>query len=294
LPASAWARWTTGYIWGTNYGQAYVQFPSMYVHVFSHCWIDFRHIADSYMSNHNSTYFENSRRAGLAQLAFAIANPNHETAYTSNVWGLNASDGPAGYAVHAITGTPLNGFDDGTIAPSAAGGAMAFTPEYSEPALSYFYTHYRPHIWTAYGFRDAFNLNPPQWYDTDELGIDQGPIVIMIENYRTQRPWRLFMQNQEVQDGLQRAGFVSLPFVTLGLQAQPAQNAFSLAWDAQAGRTYQVEYSPDLITWFASPTGEVVAAGPTASWTDSGPPATTALPSSASQRYYRVFQFGSP
>ena len=116
----------------------------------------------------------------------------------------------------------------------------------------------------------------------------------MIENYRTQRPWRLFMQNQEVQTGLQQAGFVSLPFVTPTLQVQPAQNAFSLTWGAQAGGTYQVEYSPDLVTWFASPTGEVVASGPTASWTDSGPPATTNLPFSVTQRFYRVFQFGFP
>jgi hypothetical protein len=293
LPASAWPQWTTGYIWATNYGQAYVQFPSMYVHVFSHCWIDYRHIADSYMSNHNSTYFENSRRASLAQLAFAIANPNHEVGYSSNVWGLNASDGPTGYAVHAITGTPISGFDDGTIAPSAAGGVMAFTPEYSEPALSYFYSHFRLHLWTSFGFYDAFNLTA-QWYDIDELGIDQGPIVIMIENYRTQRPWKLFMQNQEVQTGLQRAGFNSLPFVAVQAQAFPSSNAVSLTWAAQAGGAYQVEYSPDLVTWFASPTGEVVATNSTASWTDSGLPATTALPFSVTQRYYRVFQFGFP
>jgi hypothetical protein len=293
LPASAWSQWTTGYIWATNYGQTYVQFPSMYVHVFSHCWIDFRHIADSYMSNHNSTYFENSRSAALAQQAFAIANPNHETGYSSNVWGLNASDGPDGYALHAITGTPINGFDDGTIAPSAAGSAIAFTPEYSEPTLSYFYTHYRPHIWTAYGFYDAFNLGK-EWYDDDELGIDQGPIVIMIENYRTQRPWQVFMQNNEVQTGLQQAGFVSLPFVATALQSQPAQNSFTLSWPSQTGGIYQVEYSPDLITWFASPTGEVVATNSTASWMDVGPPATTALPFSVNARYYRVFQFGFP
>jgi hypothetical protein len=293
LPASAWPKWTTGYIWATNYGQAYIQFPSMYVHVFSHCWIDFRHIADSYMSNHNSTYFENSRRAALAQRAFAIANPNHETGYSSNVWGLNASDGPNGYAVHAITGTSIIGYDDGTIAPSAAGGAMAFTPEYSEPVLTNFYAHFRPHLWTAYGFYDAFNQTK-QWYDTDELGIDQGPIVIMIENYRTQRPWQLFMQNLEVQTGLQQAGFVSLPFVSPTLQPVPDQNAFSLTWPAQAGGTYQVEYSPDLITWFASPTGEVVATNSTAGWTDNGLPATTNLPSSVTERFYRVFQFGFP
>ena len=137
----------------------------MYVHVFSHCWIDFRHIADSYMSGHNSTYFENSRQAALAQFTYAIDNPNHERAYSSNVWGLNASDGPSGYALHAITGTPIPGFDDGTIAPSAAASAIAFTPEFSVPSLSYFYSH--SDVWTAYGFRDAFNIGKG-YYDVDE------------------------------------------------------------------------------------------------------------------------------
>jgi hypothetical protein len=290
LPASSWSLWTSGYMWATNYGQAYVFYPPLFTYEYSHCWIDFRHIADSYMNNHSSTYFENSRRAALAQVAYSIANPMKEVGYSSNVWGLSASDGPDGYAVH---GLPPGGFDDGTIAPTAAGGAIAFTPEYSEPTLNYFYTHYRQHIWTAYGFYDAFNLGKG-WYDVDELGIDQGPIVIMIENYRTQRPWRLFMQNQEVQTGLQRAGFVSLPFMDVTVQAQPELNTVTLAWQAQTGRTYQVEYSPDLMTWFASPTGEVIAAGPTASWTDSGPPATTSVPFSIAARFYRVFQFGSP
>ena len=73
-----------------------------------------------------------------------------------------------------------------TIAPTAAGGSIAFTPEYSLPTLRDFFSNYRPRIWTAYGFRDAFNLGA-QWVGPDELGIDQGPIVIMMENYTTQR-----------------------------------------------------------------------------------------------------------
>jgi len=155
------------------------------------------------------------------------------------------------------------------------------------------YDHGRLSMWTAYGFRDGFNIGQ-QFYANDELGIDQGPIVIMIENYRTQRVWQLFMKNAEVQRGLQRAGFVPLPFVAARLQALPGQNAFGLGWDALAGRTYQVEYSPGLSTWFASPTGELIATGSTASWIDSGPPATASLPFSVSQRFYRVFRFGSP
>jgi hypothetical protein len=292
LPASSWNYWTSGYIWMTNYGQQYVYFPPLFTYEYSHCWIDFRHIADAYMNNHSSTYFENSRRAALAQVTYCGSDPDPtvDVGYSTNVWGLTASDDPNGYTSHGI---PPGGFDDGTIAPTASGGSIAFTPEYSEPTLNYYYVHYRPHIWTAYGFRDAFNLGKG-WYDVDELGIDQGPIVIMIENYRTQRPWQLFMQNPEVQNGLQRAGFVSLPFVNITAQTQPEQDSVTISWQAQTNRTYQVEYSPDLLTWFASPTGEVVATNSVASWTDNGPPATSMLPFGTNSRFYRVFEFGSP
>jgi len=291
LPASAWGQWTSGYSWITNYGQAYVHLAPLFVYQYSHCWIDFRHIADPYMNSHNCTYFENSRRASLAQVAYAVANPGHFTGYgTTNVWGLTASDDPSGYAVHGI---PPSGSDNGTIAPTAAGGSIPFTPEYSLPTMKYIYTNARTRIWTAYSFRDAFNLGQG-WFDTDELGIDQGPIVIMIENYRTQRVWQLFMQNAEVQRGLQRGGFVSLPFVPLNIQPVPAQGAFDLVWNASAGRYFQVEYSPALTTWAASP-GFVQAtnSGPF-SWLDTGPPVTVSAPTNAPERFYRVFQLGSP
>jgi hypothetical protein len=282
LPASSWTTWTSGYTWATFYGESFVPFPPLFGHEYSHCWIDFRHTADAYMNSHSSTYFENSRRAALAQVSYCIANPAQQLGYSSNVWGLTACDGPTGYMAH---GAPPALNDNGTIAPTAPGGAIAFTPEYSLPTLEYFYSHFRTHIWTFNGFRDAFNLGA-QWYDTDELGIDQGPIVIMIENYRTQRVWRLFMQNEEIQRGMQTAGFITLPYVGLGIQAMPDQNTFTLAWGATAGRTYQVEYSPDLNVWFAAPNGEVIATNTTASWTDSSTPGP--------QRFYRVFQFGSP
>lgn len=299
LPASAWNRWTSGYTWATNYGQAYVPFPPLFGHQYSHCWIDFRHTADAYMNSRNSTYFQNSRRATLAQRAYCIANPLDRVGYGSNVWGLTACDGPnqtingTTYLGYSARGAPPAENDDGTIAPTAAGGSIAFTPEFSLPALRHFYTQFRFRIWTAYGFRDAFNLGA-QWYASDELGIDQGPIVVMIENYRSQRVWQLFMRNEEIQRGLQRAGFVPLAFMSPKLQGSSEQNSFNLTWDAQAGRAYQVEYSPDLNAWFASPTGESVAEGPIATWTDGGPPATATLPLAVPHRFYRVFQFGSP
>ncbi|HKI70457.1 MAG TPA: glucoamylase family protein, partial [Verrucomicrobiae bacterium] len=145
----------------------------------------------------------------------------------------------------------------------------------------------------AYGFRDAFNLGA-SWWDTDEIGIDQGPVVIMIENYRTQRVWKLFMQNPEIQRGLQRAGFVALPSVPLKIKQQSAQSAFDLSWIASAGATYQVEYSPDLRTWEVSPGfAQAIAAG-TFNWEDSGPPATVSDPAAAPTRFYRVFQVSQP
>jgi len=295
LPASAWSRWTSGYTWTTTYGYSFIPFPPLFGHQYSHCWIDFRHVADAYMNAHDSTYFENSRRATLAQRNYCIANPLGRVGYSSTIWGLTACDGPkpgdpTGYA-YSVHGAPPAQNDDGTVAPTAVGGSMPFAPEVCVPSLQAMYTRFRRNIWTPYGFKDAFNLGANGWYATDELGIDEGPIVIMIENYRTQRPWKLFMRNQEVQRGLQRAGFIPLPFVGLDITPQPVQNSFNLAWNTATGHTYQVEYSPDLDTWYISPTGEIPGTGATVNWTDSGPPATAALPFSVGQRFYRVFPF---
>jgi hypothetical protein len=292
LPANAWDAWTSGYTWATYYGLSFVPFPPLFGHQYSHSWIDFRHIGDAFMNSHNSSYFENSRRATLAQRSYCIANPFSRVGYNGIVWGLTACDGPPPSGYSARGAPPAQG-DDGTIAPTAAGGSIAFTPEYSVPTLRYFYSHYRPRIWTEYGFHDAFNLGA-QWVDTDELGIDQGPIVIMIENYRTQRVWRRFMQNDVVQRGLQRAGFVPLRFAAASLQLQPAQNAVSLNWASPTGGVFQVEYSPDLSAWLDSPTGDVTVPGTNATWTDSGPPATAADPFSVGNRFYRVLKFGPP
>ncbi len=204
LPASAWSRWTAGYTWAHHYGQSFVPFPPLFGHQYSHCWVDFRHVADAFMIGRQSTYFENSRRATLAQRAYGIANPLGRLGYSSNVWGWTACDGPSGYAAR---GAPPGRNDDGTVAPTAAGGSVAFAPEYAIPALRHLYREFRRDIWTCYGFRDAFNLGD-RWWGPDTLGIDQGPFVIMIENYRNQRVWRRFMRNEQIQRGMERAGFV--------------------------------------------------------------------------------------
>jgi hypothetical protein len=204
IDPDAWTTWTSSYAWETHYGQAFVVFPPLFGHQYSHVWIDFRGIQDAYMRAKGLDYFENSRRATLANRAYAIANPHGWADYGENVWGLTASDIPASYSAR---GAPPAERDDGTITPTAAGGSFAFTPHESLAALRHMYAAYRTQIWGPYGFKDAFNPSQ-KWFATDYLGIDQGPIVLMIENYRTGRIWHEFMQHPAIQRGLARAGFL--------------------------------------------------------------------------------------
>jgi hypothetical protein len=206
LPAAVWNSWVSGYTQETYAGYTFVGFPPLFGHQYSHCWVDFRNIADVYMRGMGMTYAENTRRATLAQRQYCIANPGHFTGYGQNQWGLTACDGPppAGYTAR---GAPPGQNDDGTIAPTAAAGSLPFAGEVSLPALRSMYAQYRPGIWSSYGFRDAFNLQA-SWWGPDEIGIDEGPIVLMIENYRTQSVWNRFMKSPVIQLGLQRAGFI--------------------------------------------------------------------------------------
>ncbi|HEY5564129.1 MAG TPA: glucoamylase family protein, partial [Rhodothermia bacterium] len=177
IPESAWAAWTNGYDWETHYGYTFIGFPPLFGHQYTQVWVDFRGIQDAYTRARDIDYFENSRRATLANRAYCVANPLGWEGYGPNVWGLTASDGPTGYRAR---GAPPAQNDDGTIAPTAPGGSIVFTPEESIAALRHMYDTYRTQIWGPYGFRDAFNLQV-DWFDTDYIGIDQGPILLMIE-----------------------------------------------------------------------------------------------------------------
>jgi hypothetical protein len=202
----AWTAWTSSYVWQTHYGHAFVVFPPLFGHQYSHVWIDFRGRQDAYMRDKGLDYFENSRRATLANRAYAMANPQGWVAYGENVWGLTASDVPASYKAR---GAPPAESDDGTITPTAAGGSFAFTPRESLAALRHMYATYRTQIWGPYGFKDAFNPSR-QWFALDTLGIDQGPIVLMIENFRTGRIWQAMMAHPAIQRGLARAEFAPM------------------------------------------------------------------------------------
>jgi hypothetical protein len=230
VPPSTWTYWTSGYNWSTQYGQQYVIFPPLFGHQYSHCWIDFRGIHDPYMSARGIDYFENSRRATLAQQAYCIANPRGWAGYGEFTWGLTASDDPDGYLAH---GAPPAQNDNGTITPTAVGGSIVFAPEIVIPTLHNLYDSFGSMLWGEYGFKDAFNLTR-FWWATDYLGIDQGPFIIMIENYLNESVWQRFMTNPEVRAGLLQAGFdvpVSAPiarhddgFVTI---MQNAPNPFT-------------------------------------------------------------------
>jgi hypothetical protein len=216
-PGSAWTTWTYYYNWNTQYGYTYIIFPPLFGHQYSHCWVDFRGIQDQFCRNHGITYFDNSRRATLAQQAYSIDDPFNR-GYTDSLWGLTASDVQGGYNAR---GAPPTQNDDGTIAPTAPGGSIAFAPEICIPTLRNMYglIALYPTLWGRYGFKDAFNLGSG-WVDTDWLGIDQGPFIMMIENYRTGMPWGRFMRDADVQNGLARIGFTGV--VGVGDGAPPS------------------------------------------------------------------------
>ena len=145
-------------------------------------------------------YFENNRNISLINRAYCAANPGGHKGYSALCWGLTASDTPGGYTAHE----PRN--DNGTITPTAAISAMPYVPEESIATLRHFYHHYGRRLWGPFGFRDAFNLDK-DWFAESYLAIDQGPIVVMIENYRTGLCWRLFMANPQIGAMFEKTGW---------------------------------------------------------------------------------------
>lgn len=229
-----WDAYTSTYEWGTFYGQDMVQFSPLFGHQYSHVWIDYRGIQDAYMRDKGIDYFENSRRATLSQQAYAIENPWRFKDYGQYVWGFTASDGPAG-EWHIVHGDSIRFYrywargaslrhinDDGTVVPTAAGGSIPFAPEETIPTLMHIREHYGDRVYNQYGFVDAFNptfvfegadiefgfVDPEYgWFDSEQLGIDQGPILAMAANYQSEFVWSVMKKNPYIITGLCRAGF---------------------------------------------------------------------------------------
>lgn len=170
--------------------------PLFFAH-YSFLGLDPHGLKDEY-----ADYWQQNLDHTLINHAYCTLNPNHFKGYGASCWGLTASDDPDGYDAHS----PTN--DDGTITPSAALSSFPYTPAFAMRALRYFYDTVGTKLWGPYGFTDAFCASK-DWYAHSYLAIDEGPIVVMIENYRSGLLWRLFMSCPEIREGLHKLGFQS-------------------------------------------------------------------------------------
>jgi len=192
---TAWRRVTFEYA-----GLRYIgSFAPLFVHQYSQAWFDFRDKRDQF-----GDYFQNSATATEAHRLFCIDLNKQFPDYSTELWGITASDSPKGYVVWG--GPPATGPIDGTVVPSAAGGSLAFLPQATLSVLRNIRVRYGHQTWTKYGFVDAFNPLT-KWFDPDVVGIDTGITMLMAENLRTGFVWDTFMKNPEARRGMQLAGF---------------------------------------------------------------------------------------
>ncbi|MDQ2915716.1 MAG: hypothetical protein M3R40_00895 [Pseudomonadota bacterium] len=222
IESAAYAEWLSGYRWKRVYGQSYVYAGPLFIHQFSHLWIDFRGIQDTYMAAKDMDYFENSRRATLVHQEYAKRNPKAFRNYHGRCWGLTASDGP-GPLCKRIHGHPRKFFgyrargapygpDDGTVAPWASLASLPFAPELVMPTIRYLAAQTYDAD-NSFGFYASFNPTLHErsddmgWVSPGHFGLNQGPIVLMIENYRNEFIWRLMRDCPYIRRGLERARF---------------------------------------------------------------------------------------
>lgn len=238
VPTTVWDEWCSVYdqSWTDRWGPKHLHFAPLFGHEFSHMYIDFRGIHDRWMREQQAEmpgfdYFQNSVRAVEAQRKYAVDNPMGWAGYSQDVWGLTACDGPGDFR-QVIDGREREFFsysargpgdrDDGTIAPTAALASLPFAPDHVLTWLNTVKARYGAGVYTRYGFLDAFNPTLTQrdgplqhgnivpgvgWVADDYLGIDQGPIVIQIENHRSEIVWKAMHGEPNLVRGLKRAGF---------------------------------------------------------------------------------------
>lgn len=221
LPVSAYGSWTATYQWENIYDYDFLYAGPLFIHQFSHAWVDFEGIRDRFMREKRSDYFENSRRATYVQREYAYRNPHGFEGYGQDCWGITAGDGPPfqilktdgverrffGYAARGVPYGP----DDGTICPWAPLASLPFAPEIALPALRHICERY-PEIVHDCRLPTGFNpmlagSGPSGWVSEGYFGLDQGILVLMIENYRTRLIWKLMRRCPYIGSGLRRAGF---------------------------------------------------------------------------------------
>jgi hypothetical protein len=221
LEGDCYHAWTATYQWENLYGYDFLYGGPMFVHQFSHAWIDFRGIQDRFMREKRCDYFENSRRATLVQREYAQRNPNEFAGYDAHCWGLTACEGPSdelpgmigeprrlfGYAARGVPYGP----DDGTLAGWASLASLPFAPDVALDAAREMRSRY-PEMVSQSRYASGFNpsivdAGGRAWVSPGNFGLDQGILVMMIENHRTGLIWRLMRDCPYVRTGLRRAGF---------------------------------------------------------------------------------------
>lgn len=226
LPPQTYRAFTSTYLWSEVYGHELISnhySGPLFIHQLSHIWIDFRGIQDDFMREKGIDYFENSRRATYVQQAYAIRNPGQFRGYGEHSWGITASDGPGpahlvidgierDFFAYEARGVPF-GPDDGTLSPWAVVASLPFAPEIVLPTLQFFNEAY-PEMTSEYGFKCSFNptfhdgnTSEKGWISKGYFGLDQGPVVLMIENYFSELVWNLMKHCTYLTTGLRRAGF---------------------------------------------------------------------------------------
>ena len=223
LSADSYPAWASTYVWKHIYGIEFLYAGPLFIHQLSHIWLDLREIQDAPMRAKDTNYFENTRRATRAQQEYAIRNPQGYTGYSEHCWGVTASDGPGPtnrkidgvertFYDYLARGVPF-GPDDGTISPWAVVASLPFAPDIVIPTIAYF-DRMELRIDNPYGFKATYNPTYPVktsnkygWVSPWHFGINQGPIVLMIENYRSGMLWDLMRGCAYIRDGLRRADF---------------------------------------------------------------------------------------
>jgi len=223
LPQRSYEAWTATYRWKKLYDHEFLYAAPLFIHQLSHVWIDFRGIQDFFMRRQAIDYFENSRRATYVNRQYAIRNPKGFRDYGPHAWGITASNGPGpttrrvrgvtrrflGYVARGVPYGP----DDGTLAPWAVVASLPFAPEIVLPTLAHCTRAY-PNMENEYGLVCSINPTFPSrqsgrsgWISKNHFALDQGPVILMIENYRSGLIWRLMRSCPHVVTGLRRAGF---------------------------------------------------------------------------------------